>query len=46
MGAPPGFRHRRGARTVGWYRQVQVGAGSALEWCQPDLALYQKNPSP
>jgi len=33
-------------RTVGWYRQVQEGVGSALECCQADLALYQKVPSP
>ena len=32
-------------RTVGWYRQVQEGAGSALEWCQADLVLYQKIPT-
>jgi CDP-glucose 4,6-dehydratase len=31
-------------RTVGWYKQVQEGAGSALKWCQTDLALYQKIP--
>ena len=29
-------------RTVGWYRQVQEGVGSALEWSQAVLALYQK----
>jgi hypothetical protein len=33
-------------RTVGCYRQVQEGAGSALQWCQADLAPYQKVPSP
>ena len=33
-------------RTVGWYEQVQEGVGSALEWCQADLAPYQKVPSP
>ena len=33
-------------RTVGWYRQVQEGVGSALEWFQAELTLYQKVPSP
>ena len=33
-------------RIVGWYRQVREGADSALEWCQADLASYQKVPSP
>ena len=33
-------------RSVGWYMQVQVGAGSALEWCQADLAPYPKVPNP
>ena len=31
---------------MGWYKQVQVGAGSALEWCQSDLALVPKVPTP
>jgi CDP-glucose 4,6-dehydratase len=33
-------------RTVRWYRQVQEGAGSALEWCKADLVRYQEDPYP
>jgi CDP-glucose 4,6-dehydratase len=44
--ASPWDRSTTVERTVGWYRQVQEGAGSALGWCQADLALYQNLPSP
>ena len=33
-------------RTVKWYMEVQEGAGSALEWCQADLAHYYKYATP
>ena len=33
-------------RTVAWYRQVQEGAGSALELCKADLLSYAENSNP
>lgn len=33
-------------RTVGWYRELQERASFALEWCDADLALDQRDPNP
>jgi CDP-glucose 4,6-dehydratase len=30
-------------RTVGWYRRMQEGAGSAFELCKADLVSYEEN---